>query len=190
MRLLARLLVFLGAGAALAAQAVGPVPGAIAGAVGADPTRASTNHLSLVASASAGLVAPGTPFSLTVAVTPKPRMHVYAPGATDYQPIALTLDPQPGLLPREVQYPKPEILYFQPLDEHVPVYQKPFRLVQDVTLDASRQGQALFKGKTSITITGKVSYQACDDEVCFIPATVPVSWTIRLRQPGERVKKR
>ena len=156
--------------------------------VDADTTRASTNHLSLVASASAGLVAPGSRFSLTVAVTPKPRIHVYAPGATDYQPIALTIDPQPGLRLREVQYPKPEMLYFQPLDEHVPVYQKPFRLVQDVTLDASRQGPALVKGKASITITGKVSYQACDDRVCFIPATVPVSWTIKVRQ-AERVKK-
>ena len=117
-------------------------------------------------------------------------MHVYAPGATDYRPIALAIDPQPGLLLREAQYPKPEVLYFQPLDEHVPVYAKPFRIVQDVTLDASRQGQVLFKDRTSITITGKVNYQACDDKVCFIPATVPVSWTISVRQlDTDRAKK-
>jgi hypothetical protein len=160
------------------------------GAGSVQATRASTNHLSLVASASDGLVAPGTHFSLTVDVTPKSRIHVYAPGATDYRPIALTIDPQPGLLLREAQYPKPEILYFQPLDEHVPVYAKPFRIVQDVTLDASRQGQVLFKDRTSITITAKVNYQACDDKVCFIPATVPVSWTITVRQlDTERAKK-
>ncbi len=191
MRLPARLLVFLGAGAVVAAQAVGPVPRIVAGAAGAGATRASTNHLSLVASASDALMAPGRHVSLAVDVTPKPKMHVYAPGATDYQPIALTIDPQPGLILRGgVHYPKPEILDFQPLDEHVPVYQKPFRIVQDVALDASRQGQALVKDKTSIMITGKVSYQACDDKVCFIPATVPVRWTIKVRPlDTERVKK-
>jgi hypothetical protein len=162
--------------------------GSRAGSV--DATRASTNHLSLVASASDGLVAPGTHFSRTVDVTPKSRMHVYAPGATDYRPIALAIDPQPGLVLRQAQYPKPEILYFQPLDEHVPVYEKPFRIVQDVTLDASREGQELFKNRTSITISGKVNYQACDDKVCFIPATVPVSWTITVRQlDTERANK-
>jgi hypothetical protein len=153
-------------------------------------TRASTRELSLVASATDAVVAPGTRFSLTVEVTPKPRMHVYAPGATDYRPIALVIDPQPGVLIRDAQYPKPSILYFKPLDERVPAYDKPFRIVQDVTLDASREGQARLKDVTTITIAGKVTYQACDDKVCFIPASVPVSWTLQVRQlDAERVKK-
>ena len=214
MRLVLRLLVFIGCGAVAIAQGGGPsraeidAPGPQVGQrppdftlpdrqgqprrgqAGVEATRASTNHLSLVASASDALVAPGTRFSLVLDITPKPRMHVYAPGATDYQPIVLAIDPQPGLILRETRYPKPEILDFQPLDEHVPVYGKPFRIVQDATLDASRQGQALFKGKTSITITGKVSYQACDDKVCFIPATVPIAWTLKVRPLDmERVKQ-
>jgi hypothetical protein len=153
-------------------------------------TRATTHELSLLASATDAVVAPGTRFSLIVDVTPKPRIHVYAPGAIDYRPIALAIDPQPALLLRNAQYPKPSILYFKPLDERVPVYDKPFRIVQDVTLDASREGQARLKDMTSITIAGAVTYQACDDKVCFIPATVPVSWTLQVRQlDTERVKK-
>jgi hypothetical protein len=26
-----------------------------------------------------------------------------------------------------------------------------------------------------------IEYQACDDKVCFNPATVPVTWTLTLR---------
>jgi hypothetical protein len=34
---------------------------------------------------------------------------------------------------------------------------------------------------TTIDLTGTVSYQACDDKVCFVPASVPVSWTVDVR---------
>ena len=64
---------------------------------------------------------------------------MYAPGATGYKPIALSLEPQPGVVLRETHYPKSEVYFFQPLDERVPVFQRPFRVVQDVMLDADAQ---------------------------------------------------
>src|SRR5260370_812543 len=83
--------------------------------------------------------AQGLHFSLVLDVTPGPRVHVYAPGASDYKPVAISLEAQPGLLLKAPQYPKSEDYFFKPLKEHVPVYQHPFRLVQDVTLHPSKE---------------------------------------------------
>jgi hypothetical protein len=153
-------------------------------------TEASTAHLALTALASDRVVAPGTRLSLIIEVRPKAKMHVYAPGAASYSPITLTIDPQPDLVVHPLRYPKSQMLFFAPLAETVPVYQEPFRLVQDVTLSASPEAQARLKRVRTLTITGSVHYQACDDKICYIPATVPVSWTLDVRQlDRERVKK-
>jgi hypothetical protein len=32
-----------------------------------------------------------------------------------------------------------------------------------------------------MTITGILTYQACDDKVCFNPQAVPLSWTMTLK---------
>jgi hypothetical protein len=116
-------------------------------------------------------------------------VHVYAPGVTGYKPIAFSVPPQPGLVIRRAQYPPAEDYHFKPLDEHVQVYQRPFRIVQDVLIDASPQEQTALKDTASLTITGMLNYQACDDKVCFTPQTVPLTWTVALRQlDRERAK--
>ena len=100
-------------------------------------------------------------------------MHVYAPGAAGYRPIAVTIAPQPFVQLRPLQYPPSEIYFFKPLNERVPVYQKPFRLGSGRRCSKGRtQAQAALQGKESLTLTGRVEYQACDDKVCFNPATV------------------
>jgi len=106
---------------------------------------------------------------------------VYAPGVTGYKPIALSVEAQPGLVTRGAQYPKSEDYHFKPLNEHVQVYQRPFRIVQDVLIDPSPQAQAVLKDVSSITIKGVLSYQACDDKLCFTPQSVPLTWTVSLR---------
>ena len=80
-----------------------------------------------------------------------------------------------------LRYPASEIYFFRPLNERVPVYQKPFRLVQEVLLEGTSQAQASLQGKDSLTLAGNFEYQACDDKVCFNPETVPVTWTLSLR---------
>lgn len=98
-----------------------------------------------------------------------------------YKPISLTVQPQPGLLIREAQFPTAEDYYFKPLNEHVPVFQKPFRIVQDLMLDPSREAAAALKDMKSMTIAATLDYQACDDKVCFNPQSVPLTWTIGVR---------
>jgi len=122
-------------------------------------------------------------------VTPRRGVHVYAPGVAGYRPIALAIAPRPGLLVREAQFPKPADYYFKPLDEHVRVYSRPFRIVQDVAIDASRDVEAMLKDRASLTIEATLEYQACDDRICFNPQSVPMSWTVALK-PLDRERVR
>jgi peroxiredoxin len=144
-------------------------------------TRVTTDHLQLVTYASDEIVAPGTLFSLVFDITPRERMHVYAPGADNYKVIGVTLAPNPLLNVRPLDYPESEIYFFEPLDERVPAYMKPFRLTQTLAFDASPQNRAALAELDEVTIEGSLDYQACDDRICFVPRSIPVSYTVRLR---------
>ena len=148
-------------------------------------TTTDTPHLTLVSAASDERVSPGSRVSLIFDITPRRGIHVYAPGKHTYQVVRITIDPQPWLRVRPITYPPSEIYHFEPLDERVEVYQKPFRLLQDVTILATPEAQKQLAGQTSLTLTGKLDYQACDDKVCYAPRSVPVKWTFAL-QPLDR----
>jgi hypothetical protein len=107
-------------------------------------------------------------------------MHVYAPGADDYRIIGVTLEPNPLLVTRPLEYPESEIYFFEPLNERVPVYMKPFRLTQTMAIDGSREKRAEVATLDEVTIQGTLEYQACDDRICFLPASIPISYTMKL----------
>jgi DsbC/DsbD-like thiol-disulfide interchange protein len=117
----------------------------------------------------------GAKLSLLLDVTPKPGIHVYAPGAADYTPITLKLMPEPAITRGKLVYPKSETLFFEALNERVPIFQKPFQLTQEITLGRS------VKSGSSLAVSGTVSYQACDDKVCYAPESTPVTWTILVK---------
>jgi hypothetical protein len=152
-------------------------------------TKIVGSHLELVSYASDRIATFGTHFSLVLDVRPARGVHVYAPGATAYKAVHLSLTPQPGVIVREAQFPPSEDYFFRPLNEHVPVYQRPFRIVQDVMLDPSRDGTAALKDATTLTLTGTFEYQACDEKVCFAPQSLPLTWTVEVKPlDRERVK--
>jgi hypothetical protein len=156
-----------------------------AGGTSVQGTRISTDHLEIKTYPSDAAVALGNHFSLVTEVTPHPGMHVYAPGAAGYRVVALTVLPQPFVHVLPTRYPASEIYVFKPLNERVPVYQKPFTLLQEVVPEVTPEAEAAFRGKESLTLTGAFEYQACDDNVCFNPASVPLSWTLTIK-PFER----
>src|SRR5262249_21145728 len=141
-------------------------------------TRTSAPHVEIVSFATDKVAAPGTRFAVVLDVTPAAKVHVYAPGVAGYIPIALAVKPQPGLLVKAAQYPKPEDYFFKPLNEHVNVYARPFRIVQDLAIDPSRDAAAALKEMKAMTISATLDYQACDDKICFTPQSIPLSWTI------------
>ena len=152
-----------------------------AGAVPAAATKTSTAHLDLTTYASDSAVAPGNRFTLAIRVVPRAGMHVYAPGASNYRVATVTIAAQPFVRILPMRYPAPATYYFAPLNERVPVYQEPFTLLQEVVLEGTPQAQAALKGTDSMALTGTFDYQACNDTICFNPASVPLSWSLALR---------
>ena len=144
-------------------------------------TKVSTAHLEVTTYPSEPAIAPGNRFSIAIDVQPHKGIHVYAPGAKSYRVIGLTISPQPFVRALPMKYPASQIYFFKPLNERVPVYEKPFTLVQEVILEGTPQAQAAFRGKDSVTVSGTLEYQACDDKICYNPASVPLSWTLNLR---------
>jgi DsbC/DsbD-like thiol-disulfide interchange protein len=140
----------------LLAQLIGPAP--------------RPGHATVLPSPAEVNGAAGAKLALFVDVTPKPGIHVYAPGSTNYIPITVKLNTQPEIKLGKLAYPKSEMMTFA--DEKVPVFQKPFRLTQDVTVDKSA------KAGSTVTVAGTVNYQACDDRVCYAPESAPVTWTV------------
>jgi DsbC/DsbD-like thiol-disulfide interchange protein len=146
--------------AALLAQLSSPVPKPAHATVAASPADVSGK--------------PGARLSLSLDVTPKTGIHVYAPGAGDfYIPITVKLNAQPQIKAGKIVYPKSQTMTFA--DEKVAVFEKPFQLTQDVTLDKS------LKAGDTVHVTGTVSYQACDDAVCYPPESAPVAWTVQVK---------
>jgi len=141
----------------------------------------STPHLTATAFTSDQNVAPGAHFLVVMDVTPAPGMHVYAPGAASYRPIAFAVAGRLGLTVRPPRLPPSEDYYFKPLDEHVPAYQRPFRITQEVMVDPSRAGQAALRGADRITVDATLDYQACNETDCFLPQSIPFTWTVGLR---------
>jgi peroxiredoxin len=152
-----------------------------AGGAAVAGTNISTAHLELTTYPSDAAVAPGNRFAVVLDITPKRGMHVYAPGATGYRVVSLTIAGQPFIRPLAPTYPASEIYHFEPLNERVPVYQKPFTLVQEIILEGDLKAQAALRGQESVTITATFDYQACDDTICYNPVSLPLSWTLSLR---------
>src|SRR5471032_2126228 len=101
---------------ALAAQLISPAP--------------KPGHATILPSPAEVNGTAGGKLSLFVDVTPKAGIHVYAPGSKDYIAITVKLNPQADIKAGKIAYPKSEIMAFG--DEKVPVFQKPFRLTQEI----------------------------------------------------------
>jgi DsbC/DsbD-like thiol-disulfide interchange protein len=139
-----------------------------------------SKYLTLTPSAGSP-VGQGGRVTLALAVAPKPRIHVYAPGQPGYIPISLKLEAAPAYRPAgEPQYPKPETLFFKPLNERFKVYSQPFRITQDIIVSPGPRASGPHE---SVVVNGKVTYQACDDLVCYLPVDVPVTWTLKVTAP-------
>ena len=171
----------LACGALLAAQSPTPPP-EVDRCGPAGKTVLDTGLIAARACASAAAVAPGDRFALVVDVTPKPGMHVYAPGEHAYRVVRLRVDTPGYLRVHPPSYPPAEQYHYEPLDETVPVYQQPFRLVREVTVPVSEETAALSAAPGgALVVAGALEYQVCDDEVCYVPATVPLSWELAWR---------
>jgi len=107
-------------------------------------------------------------------------MHVYAPGQEGYIPVGLTLPESADYRAAEAIFPPSGTYFFEPLKETVKVYDAPFRIRKEITLALSRELRQRAAARETLTIAGELTYQACDDAVCYRPDSIPVTWTVRL----------
>ena len=147
-----------------------------------EAVKGSTAHLNLTAYPSNPGVTAGTRFSVAVEIEPNPDIHVYAPGAEElgYRVVSLNLRPVPHVRFEPVQFPESGIYHFVPLDERVPVYQRPFTLMQEAVVEATEEAEAALAELDALTLSGTFDYQACNDLLCFEPVSVPLSFTLDL----------
>jgi hypothetical protein len=125
------------------------------------------------------IAAPGHHITLTVDVTPGPKIHVYAPGQTGYIPIALKINDSLDWKAAGPRFP-PSRPFVDPVGERVQVYDRPFRVSQDVALTLTPSMRARATARERLVVAGALEYQACDDKVCYRPETIPVEWIIQL----------
>ena len=151
-------------------------------------------HLELTLSQSDRTVVPGSRVTLIAEVQLPPGVHVYAPGAKGYKSIQLVLTKSGGVESEPVSYPNSKILYFEPIQEQVPVFEDKFRITQDVTIGFSKAGdgvRALLSSEKKIAIAGELRYQACTSKLCYPPTSAPVKWELKVepldlrRSPGD-----
>ena len=97
-----------------------------------------------------------------------------------YRVVSLNLRPVPHVRFEPVEFPESEIYYFEPLDERVPVYQRRFTLLQEAIVAATPETEEALAELDALTLSGTLDYQACDDQICFTPVSVPLSFTLDL----------
>ena len=61
------------------------------------------------------------------------------------------------------------------------VYSAPFRLTRELTVLDTPEARKLLAGQSSVTVSGRLEYQACDDKVCYSPSKVPVRFAVTLK---------
>jgi DsbC/DsbD-like thiol-disulfide interchange protein len=126
-------------------------------------------------------VKPGSKTTLIVDVVPRAGIHVYAPPQTRYKPIAIVIDPADGVKIAAPLFPPASTLEFE--GEKVRVFDRAFQIRVPITVASSADMQAKAHRGETIAVSGRVTYQACDDIMCYVPRTVPVKWDLMLKKP-------
>lgn len=111
--------------------------------------------------ASQDTLRPGNLVTLVADIELPELMHLYAPGS-DYTAADLRIVETDFIKMRDLVLPEAEMLYLEPIDETVPVYHDTAQIRREIALAPAFRGD-------SIAVDVILTYQACDDEICFPP---------------------
>ena len=81
-------------------------------------------QLTFTTAVSAPTAKPGQTLKLFVDVTPKQKMHVYAPGVEGYIPIEWKIKNSEAWATHPVSYPSAEKLFLKAINETVPLFSR------------------------------------------------------------------
>jgi hypothetical protein len=99
-----------------------------------------------------------------------------------YRVIGFTMAPSEFVRFEPVNFPAPATYHFAPLNEDVPVCHEAFTLLREAVVEASVEAEAALAELDALTLSGSLGYQACDDTVCYPPASIPLSFTLALER--------
>jgi peroxiredoxin len=136
-------------------------------------TTTGTRHLRLTTYSANQTVHQGQHVTLSVDLVLNPRMHVYAPSVHEgYIPIDWKVSDGPDYKVTAVDYPKPQTLRLDAINETVPVYAGKLHLTREIVIGP-------VKAPHEVIVEGSLRYQACDDHECYLPVTLPLKWTFQ-----------
>ncbi len=115
----------------------------------------------------------GTTFHVAVRAQLEPGFHVnsHEPLETFLIPTVLTLDPPPGVELAGLAWPPAILLSQTGADQPLAVFEEAFAIGAALALDA-----ALATG--TYAVPGVLRYQACDETMCYLPATAPLDFSV------------
>ena len=132
-----------------------------------------TEHLTVRAWLSQDKARPGNRLTLVAEVDLPQRTHIYAPGVEGYRPTAWTIETRSDLAIHAPQFPPSKMMKLEAINERVPVFESKVRITRDATISAGVRASIIEWRAT-------LEYQACDDEVCYLPEKVPLTFTVQM----------
>ncbi len=147
----------------------------------------SAKHIALTAAATDPSPHMGQRVSIVLDGELPHNVHVYAPGVKGYIAIDWKLPETPAFKVGAVTYPPSTLMRLEAINETVPVYAGHFRLIRDITLSGDKQIEPLLDKRGDLVLSGTFRYQACDEEKCFIPESIPISLSLHF-QPVDRTR--
>ena len=96
------------------------------------------------------------------------------------RPTAITVDTPPGITVVEVVFPEPQDLTQSGADQPLSVFERAFTIGVELRL-----AESVSPGQ--ITIPATLSYQACNETMCFAPAKARTDWTLNVVPASTRL---
>ena len=124
----------------------------------------------------------GTVMRTAIRVTLPDGLHTNAnqPRDPSLIPLVLTVDAPAGVTVEEIVYPEASDFAQEGVEELLAVYEQEFLIgVQLRVADDAALGP--------LTVPASLRYQACDERVCYIPATVATGWAFPVVATGDAV---
>jgi hypothetical protein len=125
---------------------------------------------------------PGQELGFAVDFKVKPPWHVYGrPLPKNYRPTEIRFD-EAGVSRQSLRLPQPQPVRIASIGETLPVYTGSFRGTGTIVLNRS-----LKPGERELS--GRLSFQECDDQLCKLPRTVEFTLPLRV-EPATAAAKR
>lgn len=140
--------------------------------------------LSVQAGASVKQIVPGKPFEILVTLNIKQPYHVNANPASErfLIPTTVSVEPVAGITFAQPQYPKGHQREFAFTGgKKIAVYEG--KTVIRIVATPAKSVKA-----GSVTIRGKVNYQACDEKSCYPPGDLPFSLSLKVGKASASVE--